>query len=94
MINLQYSSLQNFLGHFQAAQQAIADASAAAAETAKQNMVQAYENQQRMRLNIQIQAPIIIIPVASKSREAISVDLGNLAIRNTISDIPNSKVNT
>lgn len=55
-------------------------------------MVQAYENQQRIRMNIQIQAPIILVPVASDSREAIAVDLGSLAIRNVISEIASSKV--
>lgn len=57
-------------------------------------MVQAYENQQRIRVNIQIQAPIVLVPVASDSREALAVDLGNLAIRNVISEIGNSTVIT
>lgn len=78
------------MDNFQTAQQAIADASAAAAETAKQNMVQAYSNAKRMLLNIRIKAPIIIVPVDSKSLNAISIDLGNLCITNVCSNIPNS----
>ncbi len=83
---------QSFLDNFQAAQRAIADASAAAAETAKQNMVDAYANATRMRLNIKIKAPIIIVPVDSKSLDAISIDLGSLSITNNCSEIPGSAV--
>lgn len=85
---------QNFLNNFQAAQQAIADASAAAAETAKQNMVEAYSNATRMLLNIRIKAPVIIVPVDSKSLKAITIDLGHLCITNNCVNIPNTaKVN-
>lgn len=80
------------MDNFQTAQQAIADASAAAAETAKQNMVEAYSNAKRMLLNIRIKAPIIIVPVDSKSLNAISIDLGHLCITNVCSNIPNSSV--
>lgn len=83
---------QNFLDNFQTAQQAIADASAAAAETAKQNMVEAYSNTKRMLLNVRIKAPLIIVPVDSKSLQAISIDLGHLCITNRCSNIPNSAV--
>lgn len=84
--------LQSFLDNFQAAQQAIADASAAAAVTAKQNMVDAYANATRMKLIIKIKAPIIIVPVDSKSLEAISIDLGSLSITNNCSEIAGSSV--
>lgn len=80
------------MDNFQAAQQALAEASAAAAETAKQNMVEAYTHATRMRLNIKIKAPIIIVPVDSQSLEAISIDLGYLCITNACSEIPNSSV--
>lgn len=80
------------MDNFQAAQKAIADAADAAAETAKQNMVDAYANATRMRLNIKIKAPIIIVPVDSKSLEAISIDLGSLSITNNCSEIVGSAV--
>lgn len=83
--------IQSFLDNFQAAQRAIADASAAAAETAKQNMVEAYSNATRMLLNIRIKAPIIVVPVDSKSLKGISIDLGHLCISNNCSNIPHSK---
>lgn len=90
--NRTFFFLQSFLDNFQTAQQAIADASAAAAETAKQNMVEAYSNAKRMSLNVRIKAPLIIVPVDSKSLQAISIDLGHLCITNRCSNIPNSAV--
>ena len=80
------------MDNFQAAQKAVAEASAAAAEQAKQNMVEAYTNATRMRLSIKIKAPIIVVPVDSKSLQAISIDLGYLCITNSCSEIPNSAV--
>jgi len=46
------------LNNFQAALDAIKAASAAAAEAAKQNMQQAYENATRIALNIEIKVII------------------------------------
>lgn len=45
---------QGFLNNFQTALNTIKAASAAAAEAAKQNMQQAYENATRVALNIEI----------------------------------------
>lgn len=80
-------SVLSFLDNFQAAQKAIADASAAAADAAKQNMVNAYANATRIQMNIQIKAPIIIVPVDSQSREALCLDLGFLSIKNSNNEI-------
>lgn len=80
------------MDHFQTAQTAIAEASAAAAETAKQNMVEAYSNATRMKLNVRIKAPIIIVPIDSTSFQAITIDFGHLCITNSISEIPDSAV--
>lgn len=71
------------MDHFQAAQQAIANASAAAAESAKANMVNAYENATRIQMSIRLKAPIIIVPVDSFTDECICLDLGFLSITNT-----------
>jgi vacuolar protein sorting-associated protein 13A/C len=69
------------------AQQKIKDASAAVAEAAKSNVVDAYVQATRMRLIVKINAPIIIVPVASDSLEAIAIDLGHLNISNNFMDI-------
>jgi vacuolar protein sorting-associated protein 13A/C len=63
------------------------DASAAVAEAAKTNVVEAYTQATRMRLIVKINAPIIIVPVASDSLEAIAIDLGHLNISNSFVDI-------
>lgn len=79
--------LQSFLNHFQAAQRALSDASAAAAESARLNAMDAYEKATRMKLNARIKAPIIIIPVHSLSKNALSLDLGLLEVTNHTSEI-------
>lgn len=81
------TSVLNFLDHFQAAQDRIKEASRAAAEAAKQNVVAAYEQATRIKMNIKIKAPIILVPVHSRSLEAIVIDLGNLKISNQINNL-------
>lgn len=81
------TSVLNFLDNFQTAQERIKEASKAAAEAAKQNVVAAYEQATRIKMNIKIKAPIILVPVHSKSLEAIVVDLGNLTITNLINNL-------
>ena len=81
------TSVLNFLDHFQTAQERIKEASKAAAEVAKQTAVQAYEQATRIKMNIKIKAPIILVPVHSQSYEAIVVDLGNLKITNVINNL-------
>jgi vacuolar protein sorting-associated protein 13A/C len=81
------TSVLNFLDHFQTAQERIKEASKAAAEAAKQSAVQAYEEATRIKMNIKIKAPIILVPVHSQSLDAIVVDLGNLKITNMINNL-------
>jgi vacuolar protein sorting-associated protein 13A/C len=81
------TSVLNFLDHFQTAQERIKEASKAAAEAAKQNVVAAYEQATRIKMDIKIKAPIILVPVHSQSLEAIVIDLGNLKITNLINNL-------
>lgn len=81
------TSVLNFLDHFQTAQDRIKEASRAAAEAAKQNVVAAYEQATRIKMNIKIKAPIVLVPVHSQSLEAIVIDLGNLKISNVIKNL-------
>jgi len=41
-----------------------------------------------MKLNVRIKAPIIIIPVNSKSKNALALDLGLLELTNNTSEMP------
>lgn len=70
------------MDHFQAAKDKVAEASAAAAEIAKQNMEEVYEKSVRILLNIIIEAPVVITPQNSLSDNAIVADLGVLKILN------------
>lgn len=86
-LNWFVASLLSFLDHFQTAQEKIKEASKAAAESARQNVVAAYTEQTtRIKLNVKIKAPIIYVPVHSQSLEAIIIDLGHLYVSNTISN--------
>ncbi|KAM8714231.1 hypothetical protein ACLKA7_014379 [Drosophila subpalustris] len=87
-LNWFVAGVLNFLNKFQAAQKALSDASAAAAESARQNALDAYEKATRMKLNVRIKAPIIIIPVNSQSKNALALDLGLLELTNNTSEVP------
>ncbi|XP_055686925.1 intermembrane lipid transfer protein Vps13 isoform X2 [Lutzomyia longipalpis] len=87
-LNWYIQSVLNFLDNFQAAQEKIAEAGAAAAGAAKQNVVDAYAKATRMNLNVRIKAPIIILPEDSKSINALCLDLGNLSVTNHCYELP------
>lgn len=70
------------MNQFQAAQQRIIEASQAAAQSAKQNMQDAYQNATRISLKVNLKAPDIIVPVNSKSHDALLLDLGHITISN------------
>ena len=74
--------LQNFAAQFQEAQAAMAEAGSAMAESATAAAQQAQESSSRIRLNIKIKAPVVIVPQSSSNNNAIVVDLGNIAIGN------------
>ncbi|GFY45163.1 vacuolar protein sorting-associated protein 13 [Trichonephila inaurata madagascariensis] len=84
-LNKFVSSLLFFLDHFQAAKDKVVEASAAAAEIAKQNMEEVYEKSVRILLNIVIEAPVIVTPQNSSSNNAVVADLGVLKILNKFS---------
>ncbi|XP_039442815.1 intermembrane lipid transfer protein Vps13 isoform X7 [Culex pipiens pallens] len=86
-LNWFVTSVLAFLDNFQAAQQRIKDASAAAAEAAKNSAVEAYSKATRMKLDIKVKAPIIVIPVDSRSLKAVAMDFGHLSITNNFRDI-------
>ncbi|XP_076294775.1 vacuolar protein sorting 13C isoform X2 [Lasioglossum baleicum] len=81
-LNMFVTSLMSFLNNFQAAQQAIKDASAAAAEAAKTNIKDVQESETRIGLAVKIKAPVIYVPMHSKSNRCLSLDMGNLTVCN------------
>ncbi|XP_074114843.1 vacuolar protein sorting 13C isoform X2 [Cotesia typhae] len=78
------SRVMNFLNNFQAAQEAIAEASAAAAEVAKTNIKDAQASATRVELSIQLKAPVIYVPMNSKSEHCLMLDMGELTIYNSL----------
>jgi len=81
-LNAFVTSIMNFLNNFQTAQQAIREASAAATEIAKTNMKDVQESISCIKLDINIKAPIIYIPMNSRSKHSLMLDMGNLKINN------------
>ncbi|VEN38118.1 unnamed protein product [Callosobruchus maculatus] len=75
-------NLMSFLNQFQDAQKAIIEASQAAAESAKENMKGVYDKATKISLHIQVKAPDIIVPMNSKSYDAVSLDLGTIKLLN------------
>ncbi|KAJ8937448.1 hypothetical protein NQ314_011837 [Rhamnusium bicolor] len=75
-------NMLQFLDQFQMAQKKIIEASQAAAQSAKDNMKHAYEKATKISLNVNIKAPDIIVPVSSKSYEALFLDLGVITLCN------------
>ncbi|XP_020707369.2 intermembrane lipid transfer protein Vps13 isoform X2 [Athalia rosae] len=83
-LNSFVTGVMNFLNHFQAAQEAIKEASAAAAEAAKENMKDVQERATRIELAVKIKAPVVYIPTNSKSEHALMLDMGNLTVSNIL----------
>jgi len=71
-----------FIDHFQAAKEALIEASSAAASAARQNVERVYVQATRILLGIEIQAPYIIVPQTSNSTDALILDLGHLTMKN------------
>ncbi|XP_065344717.1 intermembrane lipid transfer protein Vps13 isoform X2 [Cloeon dipterum] len=90
-LNRYVSGLLGFLNNFQTALIAVQAASAAAAEAARQNIQHAYQNATRIALDLEIKAPVIIVPRSLKMRDAFMLDLGTIVMKNKFSElqIPN-----
>ncbi|KAI4459978.1 vacuolar protein sorting-associated protein vps13 [Holotrichia oblita] len=92
-LNVYIATMSSFVDNFQAARAAIIEASQAAADKAKNNVTNIYENATRISLNVRMRAPKIVIPRNSKDYNALYIDLGNLHIANSfiILDIKNER---
>ncbi|XP_051160676.1 intermembrane lipid transfer protein Vps13 isoform X3 [Leptopilina boulardi] len=81
-LNAFVTSVMDFLNNFQTAQEAIREASAAAAEAAKTNIKDVQESAARIELAVNIKAPVVYVPKNSRSDQCLMLDMGNLTIRN------------
>ncbi|XP_075387538.1 intermembrane lipid transfer protein VPS13C isoform X2 [Tenrec ecaudatus] len=78
-------SLLNFMNNFQAAKEALSAATAQAAEKAATSVKDLAQRSFRVSLNIDLKAPVIIIPQSSMSANAVVVDLGLIRVQNHFS---------
>ncbi|CAG9772493.1 unnamed protein product [Ceutorhynchus assimilis] len=81
-VNWFVTNILNFINPFQTAQQAVIEASEAAAMKAKENAKQMYEKATKIALDIRLRAPKIFVPVSSQKMDAILLDLGVISITN------------
>ncbi|XP_031777535.1 vacuolar protein sorting-associated protein 13 isoform X3 [Nasonia vitripennis] len=83
-LNAFVTTVMNFLNNFQAAQLAIAEASAAAAEAAKTNIKDVHERATKIELSVKLKAPVIYVPLNSTSEHCLMLDMGNLTVSNVL----------
>ena len=77
--------LQNFLNNFQTAKEALSAATAQAAEKAATSVKDFAQRSFRVSINIDLKAPVIVIPQSSISTNAVVVDLGLIRVQNQFS---------
>ncbi|XP_059046157.1 intermembrane lipid transfer protein Vps13 isoform X1 [Achroia grisella] len=87
-LNWYVTSMLEFLNNFQSAQQAIIEASSQAADAARANVANAYQNSTKVLLKVRLDAPIIVVPENSTSLNAMLVDLGRMNLNNKFIDLP------
>ena len=71
-----------FVEPFSGAKELVAEKAENALEGATKTVMDAYASQTRVALNIEMDAPIIIIPISSKNKVTFQADLGNLKLNN------------
>ncbi|XP_045493787.1 vacuolar protein sorting-associated protein 13 [Colias croceus] len=93
-LNWFVTSMLEFLNNFQAAQEAIIEASSQAAEAARANVHTAYQNSTKLLLRVRLAAPIIVVPENSVSMNAMLLDFGRMTINNKFVDLPVADVSS
>lgn len=78
-------SLLSFLNNFQVAKEALSAATAQAAEKAATSVKDLAQRSFRVSVNIDLKAPVIVIPQSSVSTSAVVVDLGLIRVHNQFS---------
>ncbi|VFV25882.1 vacuolar protein sorting-associated [Lynx pardinus] len=83
-----FMSLLNFLNNFQTAKEALSSATVQAAERAASSMKDLAQKSFRLLMDINLKAPVIIIPQSSVSPNAVIADLGLIRVENKFSLVP------
>lgn len=79
---------QNFLNNFQAAKEALSMATMQAAERAASSVRDLAQKSFRLAMDVDLKAPVIIIPQSSVSSNAVVADLGLISVENSFSLLP------
>ncbi|XP_053128095.1 intermembrane lipid transfer protein VPS13C isoform X2 [Hemicordylus capensis] len=83
-----FMSLLNFLNRFQTAKDALSAATAQAAERAASSMKDFAKKSFRLSMDINLKAPVIVIPQSSVSHNVLVADLGLIRVQNAFSLVP------
>uniref|UniRef100_A0A8C0VLA5 Vacuolar protein sorting 13 homolog C n=1 Tax=Cyanistes caeruleus TaxID=156563 RepID=A0A8C0VLA5_CYACU len=77
-----FMSLLNFLNNFQAAQEALTAVTVQAAEMAASSMKDFAKKSFRLLMDVNLKAPVIVVPESSASCNALIADLGLIRVQN------------
>uniref|UniRef100_A0A674GCF0 Vacuolar protein sorting 13 homolog C n=1 Tax=Taeniopygia guttata TaxID=59729 RepID=A0A674GCF0_TAEGU len=77
-----FMSLLNFLNNFQAAQEALTAVTVQAAEMAASSMKDFAKKSFRLLMDVNLKAPVIVVPESSASPNALVADLGLIRVQN------------
>ncbi|XP_075288131.1 intermembrane lipid transfer protein VPS13C isoform X2 [Opisthocomus hoazin] len=77
-----FMSLLNFLNNFQAAQEALTAVTVQAAEMAASSMKDFAKKSFRLLMDVNLKAPVIVVPESSISYNALVADLGLIRVQN------------
>ncbi|XP_053322855.1 intermembrane lipid transfer protein VPS13A isoform X2 [Spea bombifrons] len=81
-VNKFVSAILDFVNRFQTARDALAEATAHAAEKAATGVKELAQHSYRLALDVNIKAPVVIIPQSSTSSDILVADLGLITIKN------------
>uniref|UniRef100_A0A8C3SRI4 Vacuolar protein sorting 13 homolog A n=1 Tax=Chelydra serpentina TaxID=8475 RepID=A0A8C3SRI4_CHESE len=84
-VNKFVSAILAFINNFQAAKEAITEATVQAAEKAATGVKELAQRSSRMALDINIKAPVIIVPQSADSTNVLVADFGLITIKNQFS---------
>ncbi|KAM4808096.1 intermembrane lipid transfer protein VPS13A [Rhinophrynus dorsalis] len=84
-VNKFVSAILAFVNNFQAAKEALTEATVHAAEIAASGVKELAQHSFRLALDINIKAPVVIVPQSSTSSNVLVADLGLINIKNQFS---------
>uniref|UniRef100_UPI00358EE903 intermembrane lipid transfer protein VPS13A-like n=1 Tax=Myxine glutinosa TaxID=7769 RepID=UPI00358EE903 len=89
-LNKFVSTLLDVVSRFQTAKEAVAEATAQAAEKAASNLKDLAQRSFRLLLDVTMKAPVVIVPRSSVSHQALLGDLGLVRVTNEFRVVPGS----